>query len=52
MKWQYFKVAAFINCKTAQTSEGTVTVKSQSNKFCEYYESSKGLNGLIAILDL
>jgi len=46
------KVAACINCKTEPNSEGSVTEKSQSNKFCEYYENSKGLNWLIAILDL
>jgi len=50
MKWQFVKVAACINCKTATNSEGTVAEKSRSNKFCECYENSKVLNGLIAIL--
>jgi len=51
MKWQYVKVAACINCRTAQNSEGTVNEKSRSNKLFVYCENIKGLNGLIMILD-
>ena len=35
----------------ATNSEGSVTEELCSNKCCEYYGKSTGLNGLIAILD-
>jgi hypothetical protein len=51
MKGEYVKTDAVINCKNVTNSETSVNEEKCSNKCCEYYEKSTGLNGLIAILD-